>query len=225
MEPKYPSKPMRCASERDTRKSTPLQRPDPCSVDFGSETLKFRFEFCFWVDFLLQSFPKKPEKNPPKIPPSIHPEIRSEIFPSDFLTPPCCCTKFPKKDAKFEMKFPKKLRQFAPKFAPKLLVLCWQFSDEKSSTQIAPDISHQTFQISNQISQNNFTTHSSWRTFRIFFIFSARGRGRGSAGQQGGWGRFLLKIPGGGGGFPKGGAGREGSGRVFAGNFFGGGGG
>ena len=35
-----------------------------------------------------------------------------------------------------------------------------------------------------------------WWTFRIFFIFSARGRGRGVRGaKRGGGGRFLLKIP------------------------------
>ena len=38
-----------------------------------------------------------------------------------------------------------------------------------------------------------------WRTFRIFFIFSGRGRGRGCPGRKAerGWG-FLLKIPEGG---------------------------
>ena len=38
-----------------------------------------------------------------------------------------------------------------------------------------------------------------WWTFRIFFIFSRRGGGRGSPRRRG-WGFFLLKIPGGAGG-------------------------
>ena len=62
-----------------------------------------------------------------------------------------------KKDAKFETKFPKILPKFALKFAPKVLVLSWQV--EKSDPQISPDISHQRFQISNQISPKNCTTH------------------------------------------------------------------
>ena len=62
----------------------------------------------------------------------------------------------------------------------------------------------------------------SWWTFRIFFIFSARGRGRGSPLRQEGAGvGFLLKIPGGGGVFSHEGGG--GAGRVSAGNFGGGG--
>ena len=55
-----------------------------------------------------------------------------------------------------------------------------------------------------------------WWAFRIFFIFSARGRGRGSSRRQ--EGRFSLKIPGGGG--VRGG---RGAGRAPAGNFGGGG--
>ena len=44
-----------------------------------------------------------------------------------------------------------------------------------------------------------------WWTFRIFFIFSARGRGKEESEVPGGGGvHFLLKIPGGGGGFPGG---------------------
>ena len=43
----------------------------------------------------------------------------------------------------------------APKFAPKCLVLSWQV--EKPHPLISPDISHQRFQISNQISPINFT--------------------------------------------------------------------
>ena len=48
-----------------------------------------------------------------------------------------------------------------------------------------------------------------WWTFRIFFIFfSARGRGRGSPGQQGGGGvGFFIENPRRGGVLPKGGAG------------------
>ena len=59
---------------------------------------------------------------------------------------------FRKKMRKFETKFPKIWLKFAPKF----LVLSWQV--EKSYPQISPDISHQRFQISNQISPKNFTT-------------------------------------------------------------------
>ena len=42
--------------------------------------------------------------------------------------------------------------------------------------------------------------NTTWWTFRIFFIFSARGRGRGSEAPERGWegSGFLLKIPGGG---------------------------
>ena len=61
---------------------------------------------------------------------------------------------------------------------------------------------------------------SPWWTFRIFFIFSAPGMGRGSPERQGGRGvGFLSKVPGGGGGSPRGGVGGgEGAGRVSAGN-------
>ena len=65
---------------------------------------------------------------------------------------------------------------------------------------------------------------STWRTFRIFFIFSARGRGRESPRrQEGGRGRFLLKIPGGG-VLPGEAAGGRGAGRASAGIRGGGGG-
>ena len=50
--------------------------------------------------------------------------------------------------------------------------------------------------------------------FGYFLFFSARGRGRGSLGRQGGV-FFLLKIPGGGGVCQEGG---EGAGRVSAGS-------
>ena len=47
-----------------------LSRPDPCSVDFGHETPKFRFEFChgFFGGFSPPIFSKekKARKNPPK---------------------------------------------------------------------------------------------------------------------------------------------------------------
>ena len=59
-----------------------------------------------------------------------------------------------------------------------------------------------------------------WRTFRIFFIFSARGRGKGeSEALEGGGGGFLLKILEG--GLPGGGRGEGpgGPGRVCAGNW------
>ena len=43
------------------------------------------------------------------------------------------------------------------------------------------------------------TSFKTWWTFRIFFIFSARGSGKGSSRRQdGAGGGYLLKIPGGG---------------------------
>ena len=50
-----------------------FSRPDPCSVDFGREAPKFRFEFCrgFFGGFFPPIFPrKKAQKNPPKNPPA-----------------------------------------------------------------------------------------------------------------------------------------------------------
>ena len=63
-----------------------------------------------------------------------------------------------------------------------------------------------------------------WWTFRIFFIFSARGRGRGSPGRQGGGGVgfFVEKSQEGGGVSQEGGGGPRGP-RVSAGNLRGGG--
>ena len=70
-----------------------------------------------------------------------------------------------------------------------------------------------------------FEELKTWWTFRIFFIFSARGRGRGSPGRQG-WGRsiFYWKSQGGGGGCLPGGEQGEKAGRVSVGNLGGGGG-
>ena len=59
---------------QDVRKrGLSLSRPDPCSVDFGRETPKFRFEFCrgFFGGFFAPMFskekgPKKSTKNPPQ---------------------------------------------------------------------------------------------------------------------------------------------------------------
>ena len=65
-----------------------LSRPDPCSVDFGRETPKFRFELCrglfggFFTPIFFQG--KRPEKIHQKIPRKIHPGLCSEKFPSDF---------------------------------------------------------------------------------------------------------------------------------------------
>ena len=62
-------------------------RPDPCSVDFGREALKFWCEFC--RGFLGGFFPpvffqgKTPEKIH-QILRKIHPGLGSEKFPSDF---------------------------------------------------------------------------------------------------------------------------------------------
>ena len=65
-----------------------MSRLDPCSVDFGRETPKFRFEFCrgFFGGFFprILSKEKSPEKIHQKIPRKIHPGLCSEKFPSDF---------------------------------------------------------------------------------------------------------------------------------------------
>ena len=57
------------------------------------------------------------------------------------------------------------------------------------------------------------TQYETWWTFQIFFIFFffCSGRGRGSPRRQEGAIGLILKIPGGGGGFPRGG-GAEGPG-------------
>ena len=63
-----------------------LSKADPCSVDFDSETPKFRFEFCrgFFGGFSPLTFSKeKAPKKHPKIPRKIHPGICSEKIPSD----------------------------------------------------------------------------------------------------------------------------------------------
>ena len=65
-------------------------RPDPCSVDFGSETPKLRFEFCggFWGGYFSSFFSKAkaPQKSiHQKLPRKMHPKIWSEKFPSDFF--------------------------------------------------------------------------------------------------------------------------------------------
>ena len=58
----------------------------------------------------------------------------------------------------------------------------------------------------------------------IFYFFSARGRGRGSPGRQGGGVvRFVIENPRRGGGSPGGGGVSRGAGRVSAGNLGGGG--
>ena len=64
-----------------------------------------------------------------------------------------------------------------------------------------------------------------WWTFRIFFIFSARGRGRGSPRrlERGGGTIFYWKSQGGGSPGRVGAGGRRRAGRVFAGNWGGGG--
>ena len=59
-------------SEFINSKLPKLSRPDSCSVDFGRETPKFRFEFCcgFFGGFFPPIFSKeKAQKNPPKNPP------------------------------------------------------------------------------------------------------------------------------------------------------------
>ena len=64
-----------------------FSRPDPCSVDFGRETPKFRFEFCrgFLGIFSSCFFQgKRPEKIHQKIPRKNHQGLCSEKFPSDF---------------------------------------------------------------------------------------------------------------------------------------------
>ena len=65
-----------------------ISRPDPCSVDFGPDAPKFRFENCcgFLGGFFLLIFfqVKRPEKVHQKIPRRIHPGLCSDKFPSDF---------------------------------------------------------------------------------------------------------------------------------------------
>ena len=74
------------------------------------------------------------------------------------LTSSFCWTKFPENDTKFET-----AEIFALKLGPKFQVLSLQV--QKSHPPISPDISHQRFQVSNQISPKNFTmpfcTHGS----------------------------------------------------------------
>ena len=79
-----------CAQTPVIRKHTSnVSRADPCSVDFGRETPKFRFEFCcgflggfFPSDFFTKERP--PKKIHRKIHCKIHPEICANKFPSDF---------------------------------------------------------------------------------------------------------------------------------------------
>ena len=65
-----------------------MSRPDSCSVDFGRETPKFRFEFCggFFGGFFPPIFSKEKgqKKSTKKSPRKIHPGLCSEKFPSDF---------------------------------------------------------------------------------------------------------------------------------------------
>ena len=56
----------------------------------------------------------------------------------------------------------------------------------------------------------------SWWTFRIFFIFSARGRGRGRRGDRERGVQFFIESPRGAGGLPRGERGGRGAGRVSA---------
>ena len=70
----------------DTDEIQGMSRPDPCSVDFGRETPKFRF-----LPWILGRFfpPVSPnEQGPDKIHCKIHPGLCSEKFPSDFLQKP-----------------------------------------------------------------------------------------------------------------------------------------
>ena len=68
-----------------------LSRPDPCSVDFGPETPKFRFENCrgFLGGFFPPFFPrKKARKNPPKNPPKNSLGTLFRKIPLGFLQKP-----------------------------------------------------------------------------------------------------------------------------------------
>ena len=64
---------MHCMYSHPCKYRKRFSRPDPCSVDFGRETPKFRFEFCrgFFGGFFPPIFskkkgPKKSTKNPPQ---------------------------------------------------------------------------------------------------------------------------------------------------------------
>ena len=61
-----------------------------CSVDFGREAPKFRFEFCrgFFGGFSYIFQGKRPEKIHQKIPRKIHPGLCSEKIPLGFLQKP-----------------------------------------------------------------------------------------------------------------------------------------
>ena len=68
-----------------------LSRPDSCSVDFGRETPKFRFEFCcgFLGGFFPPNFPRKrAPKNPPKNPPQNSPGNLFRKIPLGLLQKP-----------------------------------------------------------------------------------------------------------------------------------------
>ena len=78
-------------SEQVTYRFLNFSRSDPCSVDFGRETPKFRFEFCrgFFGGFFLLFFPRKnARKNPPKNPPQNSPGTLFGKIPLGFLQKP-----------------------------------------------------------------------------------------------------------------------------------------
>ena len=94
------------ANRKSTLGTTPCStanssRPDSCSVDFGRETPKFRFEFCggFFGGFFPPIFPKEkgPKKSTEKSPAKFtwnpvrknSPRISAEAFSWQFFWVPC----------------------------------------------------------------------------------------------------------------------------------------